>query len=145
MKRLANAETGGFRLDLYRTDAVVFRAEVRDAEEAIVFSATAGHLVGEGSVFEKVRNHFLAQRREHTAVALIAEAEAELRISDVDVRPVAPGWRVTEVIAHHLARMCRPVFTTQPKLSFELTADQRAEVAAAAAIAVKKTFSVHER
>lgn len=58
---------------------------------------------------------------------------------------VVPGWKVTEVIYEKLKALGDPAVAGELRLSLAMTDDQRTEIAAAAAVAVKLKFDVRER
>src|SRR5689334_17050389 len=88
-----SSEGPGIVLDIY-AEQCVFRAEMRDPEETIIFAATSGNLDGEGSVLESVETHFVGLGDHTTGKLLVERARAEMKFSGVNARPVVPGWKL---------------------------------------------------
>jgi hypothetical protein len=146
MNRICNAEAGGYVLDIYTVTAAAYRCEVRNGLEDIVFAATTASLVGDGGAFEKIRNYFAQGSVDHVGAALVTEAEAELKAGGrFDMRPVVPGWKVAEVVNDKLQSLMSADCPADIRLTVALTWEQRAQVAAAAALAVKLAYDVRER
>jgi hypothetical protein len=146
MNRILNASAGPYTLDVYVENVSAYRAEVRNEREDIVFAATTANIIGDGGVLEKVRNYFAAGDVDHVGAALVTEAEAELKAGGrFDMRPVVPGWKVAEVVNDKLQSLMSADCPADIRLTVALTWEQRAQVAAAAALAVKLAYDVRER
>jgi len=98
MKRIVSVETsGGVVLDIYSL-STAFRAEIRDAEENIIFATAAANLDGDRSALESISNFFLMRGDELTGKLLVEHARAEIEMSGVEARATVPGYLVAEAI-----------------------------------------------